>query len=414
MNNPFNHPLRTHFWYRVALLNLVLLATVGVLLRYKHFASIPWLHYKNFLHGHSHFAFAGWVSLALMAAIGHVLGTGNARLARQMQQLLWAQWLIALGMLISFAVQGYAAVSISFSTASIVLSYIFTAVVWRYVDVGQWGRCGALSLKAALLYMVLSSLGAFFLAGLMATQASTQPLYFAGLYFFLHFQYNGWFFFGIAALLLHYLHGRGLAQATEAALYKGMWWLVAACVPAVLLSGLWLDMPAWIYGIAVAGAVAQLVALFIWLPALKSLGSTMAASLLPATRRLWWLSLVALLLRLALQALSTVPALSKFAFAYRPVVIGYLHLILIGCISLFLLGWFFQQYLWRSLPIFTAGILIFMMGFLGTEITLMLQGFGYIGWVSIPHISISLLACAVVLWLGALCLWLATYGRTRS
>lgn len=402
------------FWYRISLFNLLLLASVGFLLRYKHFASLPWMHYKNFLHGHSHFAFAGWISLALMAAFAKILGDSNCKKIKQVQALLWLQWIVALGMLISFSMQGYAPLSITFSTASILLSYAFTYLMWGQIDTIYWGKASALSLKAALVFNVLSSAGAFCLAGLMASHATVQSYYFAALYFFLHFQYNGWFFFGITALLLQYLHINRWSKAQESTLTKSLWWFIVACVPAVLLSSLWMQVPWWVYGLAVVAAVFQWVGCIYGIAGVRKALQIHWAKLPSGTRYLWILSFVAFILRLSLQVLSTVPALGKFAFAYRPVVIGYLHLILIGSISFFILGWYILQALWVKPAYFKAGIILFVTGFLGTEITLMLQGFGYIGWVSIPHISSSLLICAMTMWLGAALLWLGALGYSKS
>src|SRR5215213_109055 len=45
---------------RLSVLNLFLIAVLGLILRSYSFTAIP-LDYKNLLHGHSHFAFGGWV-----------------------------------------------------------------------------------------------------------------------------------------------------------------------------------------------------------------------------------------------------------------------------------------------------------------------------------------------------------------
>jgi hypothetical protein len=64
-----NHRLR--FWACFSLLNLCVAALMGLLLRTKFLFPMPEVNYSYFLSSHSHFAFGGWVSLALMALMVH-------------------------------------------------------------------------------------------------------------------------------------------------------------------------------------------------------------------------------------------------------------------------------------------------------------------------------------------------------
>lgn len=65
-------------WYRVALFNLVVLAFLGIVLRYKIIFNLSFVEQKNVLHAHSHFAFNGWISFLLQALILHQFTTGYA------------------------------------------------------------------------------------------------------------------------------------------------------------------------------------------------------------------------------------------------------------------------------------------------------------------------------------------------
>jgi hypothetical protein len=246
--------------------------------------------------------------------------------------------------------------------------------VWPYCNAANWGATASLSIRAALTFLVLSSFGAFGLAALMASHAASQNLYFSALYFFLHFQYNGWFFFGIAALWQ--LQVQDLVTQK---LHTGIKWLAISCLPAVTLSLLWMKVPAWVYVVAAIIAIAQLYGTFMAAKGIKSNWKMMAARLSATERLFLKLSATAFLIRILLQTLSTIPALSKFAFAYRPVVIGYLHLILLGCISIYLLPYYMERAFGKTIKkIAGTGLSLFLLGFLGTEGTLMLQGLGYI------------------------------------
>lgn len=384
-------------WYKIALFNLLLVALIGSILRFKMVASLPWVNHKYFLHGHSHFAFSGWISLVLMVAIIQRIEQSGSRLPTGLfKKVLLAHLFTAYGMLLTFPFQGYAFLSICFSTASILVSYVFVANIWRYCNAINWGPTASMAIRAALAFLVISSLGAFALAGLMASHAQSQPLYFSALYFFLHFQYNGWFFFAIAGLWIARFPGSG-----KGILHPGIKGLVIACFPAAILSGLWMDVPGWVYILSGVIAIVQLVATLLTILGLKAGWSVLAAVLSNTEKWLLKLSFAAALIRILLQALSTIPMLSRFAFAYRPVVIGYLHLILLGCISLFLLSWLFGKGLWQKHPGFAvAGLALFLTGFLGTEGTLMMQGLGYIGWVSIPYTNEVLFVSALLMFSG--------------
>jgi len=397
-----SHPRSFSIFYRIALFNLLLVAFIGSLLRFKMVASLPWVNHKYFLHGHYHFAFSGWISLVLMAAIAErIVQAGHYKVTGFLRNLLWVHLICAYGMLLSFPVWGYAAIPITFSTASILVSYVFALKVWPHCSSSNWGATASLSIRAALSFLVLSSFGAFGLAALMASHAASQNLYFSALYFFLHFQYNGWFFFGIAALMISHM-----PDAQNIALHKGVKWLALTCLPAVVLSGLWMKVPVWVYAIAAITALAQLYGTVMAAKGIKSSWKIMFARLTVTERLLLKLSAFAFLTRILLQTLSTIPALSKFAFAYRPVVIGYLHLILLGCISLFLLAFLYGKGLWQThKKIAGTGLILFVLGFLGTEGTLMLQGLGYIGWVSIPYMNEVLFGSALCMFSGILLLF---------
>jgi hypothetical protein len=389
-------------WYRIGLFNLLLVASIGLLLRYKMVASLPWVNHKFFLHGHSHFAFSGWVSLIIMVGIlQRIHAHGNQDIIGRFKPILWIHLLTAYGMLLSFPIQGYALVSITFSTLSILVSYAFVLMVWKNCNEKIWGtKTAALSIKAALVFLVLSSFGAFWLAMLMATHSGAQSLYFTALYSFLHFQYNGWFFFGILGLFLTMLPTA--VAHTSTGLHKGVVWMVAACAPAVTLSALWMKVPAFVYLIAIAAAIMQIGGVILGWKSIRKTLSIFVITLSPAEKWLLGLSGFAFLIRVVLQALSTIPALSKFAFAYRPVVIGYLHLILLGCITLFLFAFLYGKNVWHAhTRVAHVAFILFITGIIGTEGTLMLQGFGYIGWINIPYTNEVLFASALFLFFGA-------------
>ena len=79
--------LRLLHWIRISLFSLLVVAGIGCILRYKILYSLPWVDQKHLLHAHSHFAFSGWITQALMAFMVAHLGKQNG--ANMFQKFRW-------------------------------------------------------------------------------------------------------------------------------------------------------------------------------------------------------------------------------------------------------------------------------------------------------------------------------------
>ncbi len=111
-----------------AFINFTVLALFGVLLRYMMNFPSGGLNYLNILHAHSHFAFAGWTFLALAVLIVRHLYEEEPG---AFKWVFLATLICAFGMLLSFSVQGYKAVSILFSTLFLIVTCWFGALIYR-------------------------------------------------------------------------------------------------------------------------------------------------------------------------------------------------------------------------------------------------------------------------------------------
>jgi len=108
-----------------------------------------------------------------------------------------------------------------------------------------------------LLFNVFSSIGPFTLAYMMSAKHIEQHIYLASIYFFLHFQYNGWFFFASMGLFAEKIS----AHIISFKLQKTLFYLfTSACIPAYFLSALWLPISIWLYIIIVMAAFIQVAA----------------------------------------------------------------------------------------------------------------------------------------------------------
>ena len=92
-----------------------------------------------------------------------------------------------------------------------------------------------------------------------------------------------------------------------------------------------------------------------------------------------------------------VPALSNLAFGFRPIVIGYLHLVLLGFISLFILGYSLRLLVPATRKLAVTGVWVFVSGVILNEIVLMTQGAADIAFQAVPFSNEILMVTAVII-----------------
>ncbi|HEX3024005.1 MAG TPA: hypothetical protein VHP12_02245 [Chitinophagaceae bacterium] len=386
-------------WLHISFLNLLIVSFIGVILRYKIAFSLPFIDQKYLLHGHSHFAFSGWITQALMILLVHHLSKYKEDAFKKYHWLLLANLIAAYGMLLSFPLQGYGFVSISFSTLSIFISYFFAIRFWKDLNILNIKKISVLWFRAALVFNALSSLGAFFLAFLLANKINNQNFYLAAVYFFLHFQYNGWFFFAGMGLFISQIENIGTNQKALKIIF---WSFALACLPAYFLSALWLPIPFLIYFLVVVAAVAQFIGWIFLIKIIIKNTDAVNSFFLKKGRWLLLLSAIALTIKLLLQLGSTIPSLSRLAFGFRPIVIGYLHLVLLGVTSIFIIGYVVAKDFLSINKSFIKSSYVFVTGIIINEILLMIQGVAGMIYVGIPFINELLLGAAIIMFGGLL------------
>ncbi|TRZ76943.1 MAG: hypothetical protein D4R94_03930 [Chitinophagaceae bacterium] len=385
-------------WIKISLINLLIVAFVGVILRYKIAFALPLIDQKHLLHGYSHFAFAGWINQTIMVLMLMAISNQQENtLLKKYKVLIYINLLTAYGMLISFAISGYALFSISFSTLSIINSYIFGIFIWKEMNKLNKKLTSYWWYKAAILFNIISSLGSFTLSFLMASSSVNQNYYLLAVYAFLHFQYNGWFFFACMGLLITQIEKIGTVDKK----LKIIFWLFSiACIPAYYLPVLWLSIPLMGYVIIVLAAAAQWIGWGMLLVIICKNHAQFLRLFHKKGRWLVYLSGIALSIKLLLQLISTIPSLSHLAFGFRPVVIGYLHLMLLGVISLFLLGYIFANQLIKIGYYAKMGSIVFIIGIVVNQILLLVQGASAMNYIGIPFINESLFIVALIIFIG--------------
>lgn len=390
--------LNSKLWLKTSIINLLLVAILGLLMRYKIGFEFPFLDQKHLQHSHSHFAFSGWISHTLMVLmigfLEYKIKKTEIQFIKKYNLLLITNLICSYGMLISFIIQGYGAISILFSTSSIVIACVFTFFYFKDLKLISHEDLSKNWFKASLFFNVISSLGTFALAYMMISKNIHQNEYLSSIYFYLHFQYNGWFFFACMGLLISFLQ---LKKAENLFFNKTFWLFFVSCIPAYFLSTLWLKLPTWIYVLTLLSALVQTITWFKFLYVIIKLKNNFLEKYPLVLRYILFFVGVALSLKFILQLGSTIPALSQLAFGFRPIVIAYLHLVLLAIISLFLLFYIYaNQFLTFNKQI-KNGIIIFSVGVHLNEIILAIQGIASFSYTLIPFVNEMLFGAAIIL-----------------
>lgn len=343
---------------RIALAWFLLAAVFGLVLRIMAFLELP-VTYKFLLHAHSHIALLGWIYLASAALVYALYLRGRAD--RAYRRLFLFTQVTLLGMAVAFPLQGYAALSIAFSTLFLFATYFLTGLFLKRADAAVKRTASYTVIRWSLICLVLSSLGPWALGGIMQVAGSESPMYRSAIYFYLHFLYNGWAMLTLAGLALYALESRGV-EIPARRFRQFLAWALVSVALTFFVSLLWLEPTRLFVGFSAVGVAAQWVALVYFVRLLKPAWRGSEKAAVPATVS-WALTgaAICLLGKFLLQTAVLIPGITSFAWL-QDAVIGFLHLVFLGVITLGLFGFLALQGYLRlergPLALYTAGFLL--------------------------------------------------------
>ena len=384
-------------WVLISLLNFVVASIMGVLLRYVFVAEVPWMDYRNMLHGHSHVAMLGWVYLILFSLLIEAFVPRSKQSSTFYNRLFWFTQFTVVGMMVSFPIQGYGAVSITFSTLHIIASYLFVWKIWS--DLKIENRQILLMVRTSLLFLIISTIGIWGMGPVMALQLRNDPIYMVVVQFYLHFQFNGWFALSVLALLIYQLNQWGLSIREPH--FKNFFRIYILSLIFTFFQVLhWAYLDHYMYVINAVGVILQVLAFgFLLLP----LKDKIFKILTDRSGTIKWLvgfGLVSLIIKVGIQAALVVPEVTEISTTIRQFMIWYIHLTMLGFISGLILLFL---YLKEVAVINTSGIYLFSIGYIMTEAILFVQGlFFWARWGTLPYYHEVLLGFSLLLPIGLL------------
>jgi hypothetical protein len=407
---------KRNFWISLSLVNLCLVALLGFSLRSKILFPIHFIDYRNFLSAHSHFAFAGWAGLALIALLIYDL------LPEHLAQKKIYQWILAgieissLGMAFTFPFFGYNNLSIFFSTLYIVATVAFAPVFIKDVLQARQQKAVKWLAVSAVSSLILSFTGTLGLVYILFTRSGNSILYRDSIYTFLHFQYNGFFTLSVFALFLNYLLKKGMAIGKKAELFSIF--LCCSIVPALFLSLLWHNS-IFVYLLAALGCIFIILSLIYFFGFLKFVKPEQLFTSAIA-RTLWLFSAFSFGLKMLLNVGTIFPQLGNAVYGDRPVIIGFLHLVFLGFLTFYLLATLLEKgYFTKHGKIIAYPFFVFSLGIIANELLLMIQGLGVLLQTNSDIYKWLLWIAAIILLVGSALIALArlavikTNGETK-
>lgn len=370
--------------------SFIILAFFGAILRYMLCFPLPGISYMNILHAHSHYAFGGWIFLALVILIMRLMPDHKPA---AFKWLMLIAVLSSLGMLISFSIQGYKAVSIAFSTLFLLITYWFAWLVYPKMSLKD-APSSSLLLKAGIWCLVLSSIGPLALGALKAS-GNTGAIYQNAIYFYLHFQMNGWML--LTALGLVFKDSFRFDYVSQNRLSPWLYAFIFSGFPLFFIFTLWSKPSSWLVDVAFAAALVNAVS---WFGILQQ-----SLCWLKKAPLMIQVALLAVSLKVVFQILVCVPQIGEWTFSNRNLIIGYVHLLTLGCVTPILLHLFSRHLSIKSIERSYIALVVIYLSLLFIQPLLSLHR------IMIPNYQHLLLAISLLFCFSGICYYRKLYCR---
>lgn len=401
------------FWISLSIFNLCIVAFLGVLLRTKILFNLPWLDYNHLLKVHSNFAFGGWVTLTLMVLFVNDLLPGSQNKKSIYQFVFWGSFVCSWGLIFTLPFAKYADFTTYISTFFILITYIFSWIFIKDIYKAKVSKTVRLLSVSALICLVLSSAGIFALAYLFATKSLDAVLYRNALYSYLHLQYNGFFSLAVFSLLFHKLESK-LPERANRNIHRFSILFVLSILPSMFLSYHWSDPNTIIHTIAYIGCILTLLSLGLFLPVFVTMIKPFK-TVSPSLRFISLISITSFMAKMFFQSFTIINVIGNPVFGDRPIIMGFLHLVFLGFVTLFLLSYLSQTGILNIKMTFTkVSLLVFTLGIVINLILLWTQGLGALFIKSSPLFPKFLWGAGIWLFIGASLILVARFKSKKA
>ena len=357
-----------------AFLYFIITILLGLSLRVSYIADV-FFNIRHVTHSHSHIGLLGWIYTILSSLICQYFLRETDR-KPYFILFLCTQFCI-LGMLFSFPFGGYFLYSIIFSSLFIICTYWFSIFflkrskkynfirfsISKSVDVENDKPLSLKFVHWGIYFLILSSIGIWLLPVAIVKAGKGSDWYNSALYFFLHFQYNGWFLAVLFGLLVGEIEHKSLlnSKRLKGALYN----FVIGTIGSVTLSWVGFFNEPILYIIGNISGFLLLASIFELYRAYMQLEK-------PAF--LMQMFLLLCMLKTIFMFLGSFPWIAEVVLPNREFVISYLHFTFLGVIGFGVLHIHFPYW---SLSLYTTA-------FVGSEILITYKGIAILCELFVP------------------------------
>ncbi len=355
-------------WMGAAVFFFWLASIFGALMRYYFVAEIPFLDYKHLLHAHSHVALLGWAYMLVSGSLLFLL-VQRSRWRNEYRYLFGLNVLSGAGMAVFFLYQGYGLYSIAFSAIHLLSAYAFAYCFLKDLT-AQPPSSYTRFVRWSIYWMLVSTLGLWAIGPVSALLGKLHPLYFASIQFFLHFQFNGWLTYAVVGLWLFHIERSGKSVSISV---TGFWLLQASLLLTYALSVTWSTPLSVIFYLNTLGVLVQAVAFYLILRPVFAVANPFKR---PAdwTDTLLLFGVLCLLTKVVIQTAVALPAVAEISYTIRNYVIGFIHLITLGAITLTGVSLLLKGGILPQNTSARAGWLLLLVAFILSELVLFGQG----------------------------------------
>ncbi|MCK5815947.1 MAG: hypothetical protein KAH07_08385 [Flavobacteriaceae bacterium] len=390
----------------IALGYFSIIAFLGVLLRVFYITNIS-LNYKHLVHAHSHVALLGWIYTTLTTLI-YFFYIKNQQAHKKYNTLFWFTQITIIGMLISFPIIGYALYSIIFSTLFLLASYWFFWFFIKHTSIAQKKTNSYKLIRAGLWFMVISTLGPWALGIIMNTLGNTSIWYKNAIYFYLHFQYNGWCIVTLLGVFFYFLEKQNISISKKQ--FDSFYWmLISSVILTVSISFLWTS-PSIIFNfLGGFGSTLQLFAFGYLFKILRPFYTQIKENLSPLTFGILKTGSVFFFLKMTMQLLGSTSYFSRAIASHIDFAIGYLHWTFLGVISVFIFGFLHH---FKLLFFSKRTVQLYLIGFVLTEILIFYKGIvSFFSQEIFEAYYLSLTLASAILFISIVLLMLAQFKK---
>ena len=354
---------------------------LGLSLRVSYIADV-FFNIRHVTHSHSHIGLLGWIYTILSSLICQYFLRETDR-KPYFILFLCTQFCI-LGMLFSFPFGGYFLYSIIFSSLFIICTYWFSIFflkrskkynfirfsISKSVDVENDKPLSLKFVHWGIYFLILSSIGIWLLPVAIVKAGKGSDWYNSALYFFLHFQYNGWFLAVLFGLLVGEIEHKSLlnSKRLKGALYN----FVIGTIGSVTLSWVGFFNEPILYIIGNISGFLLLASIFELYRAYMQLEK-------PAF--LMQMFLLLCMLKTIFMFLGSFPWIAEVVLPNREFVISYLHFTFLGVIGFGVLH-FLEKNLHIHFPYWSLSL--YTTAFVGSEILITYKGIAILCELFVP------------------------------